>query len=48
MTKLLWAVVYIGLIGSLLIGVLKRPDAFKTVFGSVGGFFLNEQQMLSQ
>lgn len=44
--KVIWAIVYIGLLGSLLLGVLTHADQFKTAFGAVGGFVLNEMSML--
>ena len=44
--KIAWAIVYIGLIGALGIGILTHADQFKTAFGAVSSFFLNEMAAL--
>lgn len=44
--KAIWFVIYIGLIGALLLGILRHADQFKVAFGAVSSFFLNEMSML--
>lgn len=44
--KIAWAIVYIGLIGALFMGILLHADQFKTAFGAVSGFFLQEMNAL--
>ena len=44
--KLLWFIVYIGLVGALAMGIILHADQFKVAFGAVSSFFLNEMSML--
>lgn len=44
--KLLWAIVYIGLVGALALGIITHADQFKVAFGAVSSFLLNEMAML--
>ena len=46
MGKIAWAIVYIGLVGALAMGIILHANQFKTAFGALSGFFLNEMQML--
>lgn len=44
--KVIWAIVYIGLIGSLTLGIITHASQFKVAFGAVSSFFLSEMSML--
>lgn len=44
--KIAWAVVYIGLVGALAMGIITHASQFKVAFGAVGQFFLNEMSLL--
>lgn len=46
MQKIIWGIVYIGLVGALAMGVITHADQFKVAFGAVSSFFLNEMSML--
>lgn len=46
MKNILWGIVYIGLVGALVIGILRHADQFKTAFGAVSSFFLSEMNSL--
>lgn len=45
-SKVVWAIVYIGLVGALLMGVITHASQFATAFNAVGNFFLNEMNAL--
>lgn len=44
--KVAYTIVYVGLFGAVFMGILLHADQFKTAFGSVSSFFLNEMNKL--
>lgn len=44
--KIGWAIVYIGLIGALVMGIITHADQFKTAFGALSSFFISEMTLL--
>lgn len=41
-----FTIVYIGLIGAILLGIWTHAQGFKTAFGSVSGFVIQEMGSL--
>ena len=46
MGKYLSPIIYIGLVGALLIGIITHANQFKVAFGSISSFFLSEMNSL--
>lgn len=45
-SKTIYTVVFIALVGAILMGIWTHASGFKTAFGSVGSFFIQVMQNL--